>query len=233
MHDQHGCLPVLHEVHGRPLLVQRARRLERAAELPIHEPQLFRTSRHAHRVEHAVVVDQAGEARGVAGDPIHHVAAVRRARRAHLRRVDIRQSRHHVQPLHHVLVGVVAPVLRDGIGEVLPIARRAMEVHGRHDVAARREHLIVPARAPGIGPRALRATVDQIDDVVLLGRIEGRRLEGPPEHRVALGAHKAVFVERPQVELGERRVVDVTQLARRGRRGARGPHLVRRRAALV
>src|SRR5256886_13716904 len=46
-------LPVLHEVERRPLLVHGPVGVGRAAELPVHEPQLLGRAGHTHRIEHA------------------------------------------------------------------------------------------------------------------------------------------------------------------------------------
>jgi hypothetical protein len=56
----------------------------KSAELPFDEPQLFGRAKHALQVVHARVREQRFELVGVVPrDPIHHVAAVRRARGTH------------------------------------------------------------------------------------------------------------------------------------------------------
>ena len=225
--DEHRRLPVLHGIERRPLLVERAVLVRRAAELPVGEPQLLGAPRHTDGVEHAVVVDERLEAVGVAGDPIDHVPAVRGARGAHPRRVHVRQPGDLVEPFHHVFVGIVAPVPGDRVGELLPVPGRAVEVDRSDDVAARREQLVVPAAAPVVGPGALGAAVNQVDDGILLRRIERRRFLDPTEHRIALGAHEAVLGQRRQVEAGERGIVLVRQ------RLAERPHLRRLGVALM
>src|ERR1044072_9028776 len=81
-----------------------------------------------------------------------------------------------IHAFHHVFVRIVAPVFRDGVGELLAIARRAVEVDLRHDKAARCEHLIVPARPPAVGPGAPLSAVDKVNRQVLLRGIEAGRL---------------------------------------------------------
>src|SRR5207249_6788944 len=75
-----------------------------------------------------------------------------------------------------------------------------MEVDRGHDVSARREQRVVPARPPVIGPRALRPAVDQVDERIPLRGVEAGWLEQPPEDRVSERAHEAELVERPQIE---------------------------------
>ena len=227
VHHQERRLPVLHEVERRPLLPLVAVLVRRAAELPVGEPELLGGAAHAHRVEHPVVRDQALEPIGVAGGPVDHVAAVARARGAHAGRVHVRQARDHIEALHEVLVGPVSPVLRHGVGERLAEARRAVAVHHHHHVAAGGEHLVIPARAPVVGPRGLGAAVEQVHHGVLLRRVETRRSEQPSEHRVAARAREAERLQRPHVE---RRHPGVGVMRERP---AVHPHLGRLRVALV
>src|SRR5205809_6327461 len=66
----------------RPLAVQVAVGVGRAAELPLVEPQLFGRTPGRSRVEHAVVRHDTLEAVGVAENPVSHVSAVAGTERA-------------------------------------------------------------------------------------------------------------------------------------------------------
>src|SRR5213594_1064496 len=80
-------------------------------------------------------------------------------------------SRHDVDALHQVLIRIVPPVLRNGVRELLTIAGRAMEVDRGHHVSTRREHRVVPARPPVVGPGTLRPAVNQVDERIPPGRV--------------------------------------------------------------
>ena len=159
---QHRRLPVLHEVHGIELFVPGRRVVVGAAVFPFGEPQFFRRVSHAAVVEHAIVVDQALEAvRPVTGDPVHHVAAVRRAQRAAALAVQPREFfGGRFQAFLQVDQRLAAPVAADGIREFLAIAGRAVEVDEDGGVAGARIHLRIPAVAPAVAEAALRAAVD-------------------------------------------------------------------------
>src|SRR6266487_5130440 len=123
-------------------------------------------------------------------------------------------------------------MLRDRVGELLAVAGGAVEVHLRDDEGAPPppaggEHLIVPARTPAVGPRALRAAVNEIDERILSRGVEAGRLLGPAEHGVAECADEAELLERRQVERREGGVVVM------GQRFARDPDLGRLCVRLV
>ena len=75
-----------------------------------------------------------------------------------------------------------------------------MEVDRGHHVSTRREHRVVPACPPVVGPGTLRPAVNQVDQRIPPGRVEAGRLEQPPEDGVSLRAHEAECVERPEIE---------------------------------
>ncbi len=104
-------------------------------------------------------------------------------------------------------------MLRNRVREPLAVAGRAVEVDRGHHVSPRREHRVVPARPPGVGPGALRPAVNQIDERIPPGGIEAGRLEQPPEDGVSERAHEAELVERPEIERLQRRVVVMRELA--------------------
>src|SRR5580698_9433619 len=131
-------------------------------ELPLVEPQLLCRSVGGFWVEHAVVGDDALEAVGVAENPVGHVAAVAGSEGALAIFVDEGVGFFGVvEAEHEVGVGFAAPVSVDSVHEGLAVAGAAARVDHDDDVAVGGEELGVPAVAPGIAPRALRATVDQ------------------------------------------------------------------------
>src|SRR5581483_11919023 len=100
-------------------------------------------------IEHAIVSDNTFETVGVAENPVGHVAAVARPKRAFAVFIDKRKMLFGiVEALHQVFKWRAAPVAVDGIDEFLPVTRRAMEVNFDDNVAACREELGVPAIAP-------------------------------------------------------------------------------------
>src|SRR3546814_12527673 len=97
----------------------------------------------------------------VAGEPVHHVAAVAGAECAGVGAVEevvllLRRG----PALLQVLQRPVAPVLADRVGEFLPVTDRTVDVDHHHRVALPRVGLRVPAVAPAVAEAALRAAVD-------------------------------------------------------------------------
>src|ERR1043165_10230856 len=97
-------------------------------------------------------------------------------------------------------------MLRDGVGEFLTVARRAVEVDRRDDIPATRKHLVVPTRVPVVVPRALWTAVDDVDERIFLRGIEPRRLEHPPEYGITQRTDEPEPLERVQVQRGGPRV---------------------------
>src|SRR6266516_6159366 len=120
-------------------------------------------------------------------------------------------------------------MLGDRVGELLAVAGRTVEVHLGEDEAAPPggEHLVIPPRTPAVGPRTLRAAVNQIDERILARGVEARRLLGPTENRVAQCADEPEFLERRKVERREGGIVVMCQ------RLARNPDLRRLGVALM
>src|SRR2546422_3765328 len=113
----------------RPLAVQLAVGVGRAAELPLVEPQLFGRTPGRSRVEHAVVRHDTLEAVGVAENPVSHVSAVAGTERAFAGFINKPIMLFHVvEALHQVLKRSAAPVAIDRVNELLAIAGRAVEV---------------------------------------------------------------------------------------------------------
>src|SRR5213078_4247656 len=108
--------------------------------------------------------DEAFEAVGFDREPVLHVAAERRPRRADAVLIDIGQRLQVIGALHEVVVALAAPVAADLVHEFLAEAGRAARVRQRDDVALRRPQLWVPAEAPAVLPGALRAAVDEERD---------------------------------------------------------------------
>src|SRR6266542_1861707 len=122
--------------------------------LPLVEPQLVRGGVHALEVPDAAMRDQTLEAVRVDREPVHHVAAERRARSADAVLIDPRLLVEPVQALHEVVVALAAPVAADLIDVLLAEAGRAARIGQSHDVALGCPKLWVPAVTPTILPRA-------------------------------------------------------------------------------
>ena len=116
------------------------------------------------------------------------VAAVARAGDAEMLGVDERQLRDGAEDGVEIRHRLAAPVLRDLVDELLSEPGRAARVGRGDHPALRRPERRVPARRPAVGPRPLRSAVDEEDGLVLLRRVEVRRLEQPVLNRRAVGA---------------------------------------------
>ena len=108
-----------------------------------------------------------------------------------------------IEPAHQVDVRLAAPVAVHAIDEGLSVAGRAAGIDHHDDVAVRGKQLRIPAVAPAVAPRALRAAVDQELHRILLARVEVRRAdEEALDFDVADGGEPEGFHLR-KVELGE------------------------------
>ena len=106
-------------------------------------------------------------------DPVDHVAAITRARRADAIAIDERVAPQHIgDAVHQIDVDLATPVATDLIYKLLTITSRATRVRRKHNVTRVRKHLRVPAIAPVVVPRALWSTVNQHHERILLTRIE-------------------------------------------------------------
>src|SRR5262245_31743419 len=90
--------------------------------------------------------------------------------RRDLRAIDRMFADHIVDAGHHVLTVLRAPRAPRAPQELLTVARRAAEVHLKHEVAVRREVLILEIEAVTV--RAVRPTVVADDERV--ARVAGR-----------------------------------------------------------
>ena len=118
------------------------------------------------------MVDDAVEpVRPVAGDPVHHIAAIACAERTGALAVNltIHLKRRCIAQLQ-ILQWLAAPVLIDRVHELLPVAGTAMEIDGYHCIALGRHDFRVPATGPAVAKTALRTTVDQKCHRQLVGR---------------------------------------------------------------
>ena len=105
--------------------------------------------------------DDALEAIGMAENPVGHEAAIAGSESALAGLVDERvMLLGVVEAGHEVGEGLAAPVAVDAIDEGLAVSGRAARVDHDDDVAVGGEEFGVPAVAPGVAPRALRAAVD-------------------------------------------------------------------------
>src|SRR5579885_679897 len=99
-----------------------------AAMLELVEPDFVRGAVHAVEVPDAAVCDQALEAAGADGEPIHHVAAERRTGGAHALLVDVRQLLQVIDAFHEVVITLAAPIAADLFDVLLAKAGRAARV---------------------------------------------------------------------------------------------------------
>ena len=175
VHDERRRLEVRREPVGAPPLVALDIVVRRAAEIPLGKPELFGNAILAYQVERARHRDERLEAVRVARDPVHHVAAVGRARGADPFTVNVGQGDEVIQPLHDVLVALTAPILADRVHELLPESFAPVKVGDEDHVARRRECLHVPVRVPVIEEGRLGAAVYHHDRGVDLLRIESGR----------------------------------------------------------
>ena len=183
----------------------------RSTVFPFREPQFLGGVVHGAGIEDARMVHDALEAvRPVAGDPVHHEPAIGSAHCAGM--VAIQPSKalgSRIQTQLQVLQRLPAPVLADGIGERLPVARRAMEVdeHGR--IAGTRVDLRIPAIAPVVGETRLRAAVNDERDGVLAPRLRIPRLHDIAVNRFAVCACEAELLCLAEAHVSEARGIHV------------------------
>ena len=208
----------------RPLpivLLHRGRVPVRAAVFPRGEPELLRRAVHVLEIVRTRVADKRLEAIAVSRDPVHHVAAVRSAGRAHACAVEPRRLHERgVEPEHQIRIHGAAPILRDRVDELLPVPGRAARIDDHDAVSLRREHLVAPASVPLVEPRHLRPAVNQQHDGKLLSGRPLRRTKDHPLHAVAAGALEPVVLHRIHLERREQRVVRVRELLEAGHAGA-------------
>src|SRR5690606_9329816 len=148
-------------VHRVVLLIVLGNVESGAAVLPLGEPQLFGHVRHAARVEDAGVIDQTPERLvPYAGYPVDHVTAIGSAECAHALAVQPgKLLERRSQALLQVLERLAAPVLTDGVRERLAVTGRTVEIDEDRRIARTRVGLRVPAIAPAVAERPLRAAV--------------------------------------------------------------------------
>src|SRR5215467_3890245 len=145
----------------RPLAIEFAIVIERALELPLLEPQFFRTAPGGFGIVLSVVRDDALEAVTVPQNPVDHVAAEARAQSALAVFVDEREGALGViQAFHQVLERRSPPIAVDGVDKFLAVARRSVEINLDDDVAGGGKQFCIPAIAPLVAYRNLGATVD-------------------------------------------------------------------------
>jgi hypothetical protein len=92
--------------------------------------------------------------------------------------------------------------------KALAVAGRAVEVDHHHAVAGAGVDLRVPAEAPAVAERALRAAVDQEGDRVLLARVEVDGLDDEAAHGLVVRADELDPLDLATARARELRVVD-------------------------
>src|SRR5580704_18719280 len=79
--------------------------------------------------------------------------------------------------LHQILVNLAAPIVSDVVDKFLSIPCRAPRIDHHGYIPWGSEELFVPAIAPVVGPRPLRAAMHEQEQRILLGGIKVRRLD--------------------------------------------------------
>src|SRR5690606_20950364 len=132
------------------------------------------------------------------------VAAVAGAERAGVAAVEERVLVLRGLPaLLQVLQRTVAPVLADRVGKRLAVTGGAVEVDHHHRIALPRIGLRVPAVAPAVAEAALRTSVDQECDGVLLALFVVPRLDHVTVHSVVVPALERELFELTKADLGQ------------------------------
>ena len=135
-----------------------------------------------------------------------------------------------VETEHEVVKGTATPVSVDLVDELLSVAGGAARIDHDDDVAGGSEEIGIPAEAPIVSPRALRAAVDEELDGIFFGWVEAGRLEEESLHLFFLRPGKPEPLDGLHLDLRQYGVVEVSELAGGGGRegvillriGARG-----------
>ena len=158
------------------------------------------------------------------GDPIHHVAAVGSAERAHAIRIQPRiLLKRGGQSQLEVLERLAAPIAADRVGESLAVAGRAVKVDHHDAVAGAGKTLRIPAPVPLIRHASLRSAVHDESHRVFLVALETRRLDEVAEDVFIVPAGKAELLVLAELALVEQRLIQMRELLRRP---AAEPHRV-------
>ena len=115
----------------------------------------------------------------VAFDPVDHVPAIARARRADAVFVDVWQRGDLRDAVAQISENFSTPITRNLGDKLLAIAGRTARVRHERNVSVASVDLRVPAITPVVIPGALGTTVNQDDERILSPRIEIRRLDDP------------------------------------------------------
>ncbi len=160
-------------------------------------------------------VDEALEAVGpLAGDPVHHVAAVGSAQRAHAIAVQPRIlfERRRESELQ-ILERFAAPVAADRIGERLAVAGGAVEIDHHHGIAGAGESLCVPSPMPDVSqlPCGPPCTTNATGYFPL--RLKSEGFHDVAEHILVVPAAEVELLVRAEFTVGERGLIEVSEVA--------------------
>ena len=159
-------------------------------------------------VDHRLLGDGGAEAVGLADDPGSERAAARTTGHIEMVGVDEPLGDGCVHRAHQVVVVVARIVAVDGVGELIPIGRRAARVGVDHDVAGRGILLVVGGEHRAIGRE--RTAMDFQDQRVLLRWIEVGRGDQPGVDRLLVeGTHHGHVLDLAELLAGEQVVVEV------------------------
>ena len=176
--------PVLDVTRRVPTLIVVTVLPKGTVEFMLHEEQLI-GSVLVKRAEHAVVAHKRLElaAEIVALDPVDHITTIRGTSSNGVFGVNVLVVLGNMfEALNQIIIRRTTPVVRDSVRELLPVAGGASGVDSDGDVALVGKDRGVPASGPGVGPRALRTTVDEEGEGVLLLGVEVDGLNDPSVH---------------------------------------------------
>src|SRR5262245_43481418 len=140
-------------------------------------------------------------------DPVNHVAAIARSRRADACLVNVRKIRDHRNSIADVGENLAAPVAGDFGDELLSIAGRAARVWHENDVAIVGVDLRVPTITPVVSPRALWSAMNQDHKRILSTSAKAWWLHDPAGDLSPEPAGPGDFLRGFQIEGSDERVV--------------------------
>ena len=173
-----------------------------AAIVPVGEPHFFRSHVHVLLVEDTGVRDEAVVHIPVdTGQVVNAIAAIGGAagrHAAHIRfRLDVTGCR---EVILHVQANVVAG---DFLAPGLAKSRGTAAVREHHHIALMAHEQVVPAVAPALRERPLRAAQANLDGRVGLGGVELRREQHPGEHLLPVHSIQPAGLGFVRIQLGK------------------------------
>src|SRR5580704_18051469 len=117
-----------------------------------------------------------------------------------------------IQAFHQILKRCPTPIAVHRIDELLPIARRSMEIDHYHHIPVGREEFGIPAIAPVIPPRSLRPPMkEELDRLFLVG-IEVRRLDKESLNFIVSRAREPEGFKRRHCHPSQHSMIEIGEL---------------------